>query len=133
MQRANVIAICIVTGLIVAFTVLVLVTGYLLYHCHGKQSPDHVQLQDELNDENGYHDDVISNQLTTQPAQEAGSSGDQLQVGSIGLTTPTESSQSQCSKPTVEELIHNKFMSQYHPVPSSSLVGFQNYHSNLAI
>ena len=123
-----------VTALLAALSiVMMLVLFYCLYQCRRKKSLDLVQL-DEFNDENDHHvidhHDIIPNdQLTVsvQPAQEAGSSGDQLQVG---LATSTESSQSQCSKPTMEEIIRAKFMSEYQPVPSSSkVVGF--HHSNL--
>ena len=117
----------IVTSLVAVSVVIFLVFFYILYRHHGRRSPDLVQLN-ESDDENDHHDNVINDQPTIQPAQEAGSLGDQLQVG---LTAPTESSQSECSKSTIEELRHKTFMGQYHAVPSSSLVGLQSYHSNL--
>ena len=128
MERAKFNIPAIVISSLVAVSVVFLVILYTLYRHLGRRSPNLVQLNNELDDENDHHDNVINDQPTIQPAQEAGSLGDQLQVG---LTAPTESSQSECSKSTIEELRHKTFMGQYHAVPSSSLVGLQSYHSNL--
>ena len=128
-----------VTALLVAAAssiIVILPLFYCLYRHRSKKSSDLVRLvQDDENDDHhnnmiiDHHDNSTNDQLavSVQPAEEAGNSGDQLQVG---LTTLTEPSQSQFSKPTMEEIIHAKFMGQYHPVPSSSkVVGF--HHSNL--
>ena len=116
-----------VTTLIVLSIVMMLVLFYWLYRYRVKKSPDPVL--EEFDDENDHYDNSIIDHHDNiiQPAEEAGGRGDQLQVG---LATPTESSQSQGSKPTMEEIIRAKFMGEYQPVPSSSkVVGF--HHSNL--
>lgn len=95
---------------------------------------------DNGNHDNNHHEDNAVNDQAMVPAQEAGGSGDQIQVCNTAFGTPTESSQSECSKPTIQELINKKFMGQYHSVPlaaaergkeRSTLVGLQNYNSNL--
>ena len=128
--------IVIVVSLAVALVVLVIVILlYLFYRRHSKKSSNFVQLHNE----NDHHDNnTIDDQATTiQPAQEAGSTRDQLQVD-IGLTTPSESSQ---SKSTLEEMVDKKLRDHYQlSMPAvagsagkqrSSLAGLQNRHSNL--
>lgn len=129
-----------ISSLAVAVVVLLIVAIlYLLYCRHGKKSQSFIEL-DELNDDSDHHDNTITDHDTVQPAQEAGGSGDRLQVGSVELTTPTESSESQCSKPTLQELINRRYIGPYHSVPMavaecgkerSTLVGLQNYNSNV--
>ena len=125
--ETSVYVIVIVTSLAVAFIILILVSLlYLLYCRHGKKSTSFVEL-DQLNNENDHYDNTV-NEPTVQPAQEAGSYSDQLQVG---LATPTESSQSHCSKSTTEESL--KYMEQHYSIPwtvagkqKSSLVGLRS-------
>ena len=139
----NTYVILIIVSLAVATVVLALVfILYLLYCRHGKKSSrDFVQLHEINNDD--HYGNTINDEPTVQPAQEAGGSGDQLQVFSgQELTTPTESSQSQCSQPTLlQELINKNYPKTYHNVPlavaecskhGSTLVGLQRYNLNLA-
>ena len=138
-SQSNNYLIPIVTSLAVALLLLALVIIlYMLYRRHGKMSSvSHVRLHEINNDD--HHGNTINDEPTVQPAQEAGGSGDQLQVFSgQELTTPTESSQPQCSQPTLQELINKKYV-RCIPLAvaecskqSSSLVGFQNYNINLS-
>ena len=121
-----------VTALFVVVSITVILSlFYWLYWHRDKKSSDFVQLvQDELNDENGHHNNIIIDHhdnitndqlaLSVQNTEEAGNSGDQLQVG---LATLTEPSQSQFSNPTMEEIIHAKFKGEYHP--------YHHHHGNL--
>lgn len=135
--------ILIITSLAVATVVLALIfVLYVLYCRHGKKSSrDFVQLEEINNDD--HHGNAINDEPTVQPAQEAGGSGDQLQVVSgQELTTPTEPSQSQCSQPTLlEELFNKNYSNTYRGIPlavaerskhGSTLVGLQGYNLNLA-
>lgn len=136
--------IIILTSLALASLILLIVTAlYLLYRRHSKKSSGFVQMDDNHHDNNdNYHDNnAIDDQLpTVQPAQEAGSSRDELQVGRMDLAVPNESSQSECSKLTLEDMYSKRLQSQYHPVTpcisesrkhTSSLVGLQNYNAKL--
>lgn len=128
----------------IASVVLVLVTIlYVLYCRHGKKpSEGFIELNEINNDDR--NDNTINDGPTMQPAQEAGGTGDQLQVFSTQeLTTPTESSQSQCSQQTtLLELINKKYEARpCHSAPlavaergkhGSKLVGFHDYNFNLA-
>ena len=115
--------IVIVTSLVIAVIVLILVSLlYLIYCRHGKKSTSYVGLDLAEND---HHDTSLNDhQPTVQPAQEAGSSGDQLQVGF------TKSSQSQCSKSTLEDSF--KYMENCYTstVPLSSKSSLVGLHSN---
>jgi len=131
---------------VVASVVLVIVILlYLLYCRHGRKTPRLLQEVEDINIDNtditnNTEDDVnnntIDSQATVQPAQEAGTLGDQQQVV---FTTPTESSQSYLSKPTIEDIITKKLQlrGDYQSVPTSergkhnSSLVVHSYHSNL--
>ena len=117
--QPSVYVIVIATSLGIASVVLVLICLlYLLYCRHGNRSTSYL----EFNDNSGNHDNIDDDddQCVVEPTEEAGSYGDQLQVG---LTTY---SQSQCVySSSSEELNKSPFI-----LPCNSSLARLN-HTNL--
>ena len=119
--QPSIYVVIIATSLGVAFIVSVLVCLlYLLYCRRSNRSTNYL----EFNDDNGNHNSIDGNDhCIVEPTEEAGSHGDQLQVG---LTT---SSQSQCVNSSSKELFNK---SSGILTTDSSLARLHiNNHSNL--